>query len=436
MKLTEFHRNLTSKELNEAVAKKFGTRLNLDSFTKEQLEDARNILRTKISQFESHAGYDAVFEDETYMKSKAMLDVLNRALEEREVVEVAPPTAKGERMVKHIKKGYSKDGKLTPKEKSIAYATAWKAHNKESKEMRESKFMLENDSTDRGSVARALKSAMEQICEDSAQTETQVRVYEGSMMTNSMREAYKHVFSEVIGEGDYVIEFDDLQEGRYHGETAALVYEGGIRMVCREGKDVKVDDFGHHQVREAVKMFRECGFGGSSIMSEGIIREGEEEKAELIMAAKDMVDRITSWMEDTANMQAEQMLELVDSIRDEIGSDVAQQFEGTVKPALEAIYTALEGSRTTLSQGVAMLTGEQLDTLGAGAAPGMGPEAVPGADTGMEPAAEPGAEAMPPEGDDFAASEPATGGEEAAGRAKRESIDFSRRLGVLLSKKK
>lgn len=46
------------------------------------------------------------------------------------LAEVAPPGAKAERMVKHIKKGYSKDGKLTPKEKGIAYATAWKAHNK------------------------------------------------------------------------------------------------------------------------------------------------------------------------------------------------------------------------------------------------------------------------------------------------------------------
>lgn len=45
--------------------------------------------------------------------------------------EKAPPTVKGERMVKHIKKGYAKDGKLTKKEKSIAYATAWKQHNKE-----------------------------------------------------------------------------------------------------------------------------------------------------------------------------------------------------------------------------------------------------------------------------------------------------------------
>jgi len=34
-------------------------------------------------------------------------------------------------MVKHIKKSYSKDGKLTDREKSIAYATAWKHHNEE-----------------------------------------------------------------------------------------------------------------------------------------------------------------------------------------------------------------------------------------------------------------------------------------------------------------
>ena len=48
--------------------------------------------------------------------------------------EKAPPGAKFERMVKHIKKKYAKDG-LTKQEKSIAYATAWKTKNKE--EMKE-----------------------------------------------------------------------------------------------------------------------------------------------------------------------------------------------------------------------------------------------------------------------------------------------------------
>ena len=55
--------------------------------------------------------------------------------------EVAPPTKKHERMVKHIKKAYKKDGKLTDDEKSIAYATAWKNYNK--KEVKEASAVLD-----------------------------------------------------------------------------------------------------------------------------------------------------------------------------------------------------------------------------------------------------------------------------------------------------
>jgi len=53
---------------------------------------------------------------------------------EEDLQEKAPPGAKAERMVKHIKKSYSKDGELTDKEKGIAYATAWKHKNKMKKE--------------------------------------------------------------------------------------------------------------------------------------------------------------------------------------------------------------------------------------------------------------------------------------------------------------
>jgi hypothetical protein len=49
---------------------------------------------------------------------------------DKKLDEKAPPGAKYERMVKHIKAGYAKDG-LTKKEKGIAFATAWKAKNKE-----------------------------------------------------------------------------------------------------------------------------------------------------------------------------------------------------------------------------------------------------------------------------------------------------------------
>ena len=55
----------------------------------------------------------------------------------QDIQEKAPPGAKYERMVKHIKKRYSQDG-LTDKEKAIAYATAWKKHG----ETRSEDYML------------------------------------------------------------------------------------------------------------------------------------------------------------------------------------------------------------------------------------------------------------------------------------------------------
>jgi hypothetical protein len=112
-----------------------------------------------------------------------------------------------------------------------------------------------------------------------------------------------------------------------------------------------------------------------------------------------------------------------------MGSDVAQQFNDAVKPALEELYNSLETNRTTLAQAVSILTGEEGPMGGAPAAAPAG-----GEEMGAEM---PSTMAAPEEGgDEFAASEPATGGTEAAGRAKRESVEYSRRLGQILSSKK
>lgn len=148
--------------------------------------------------------------------------------------------------------------------------------------------------------------------------------------------------------------------------------------------------------------------GYKSHVKESVLREGEEEKAALIMSSKDMVDKITAWMEDTAQMQTEAMLDLVDSIRDEIGLEQSQSFEGAVKPALASIYAALEAAREQLNNGLAVLTGE-------------GGTQQP---MGELPPEEPVAPEMEEPTDEFAASAPATGGELETGRATRESFDY------------
>jgi hypothetical protein len=110
------------------------------------------------------------------------------------------------------------------------------------------------------------------------------------------------------------------------------------------------------------------------------LREGEEDKAELVMAAKQMVERLTGWMEDVAEMQTEAMLDLSDSIRDEMGHEAADNFVNTVKPGLESLYATMEETRKSLTSGVGLLTGDQ-DAASMGG--DMGADEM---DPGMDPA--------------------------------------------------
>jgi hypothetical protein len=64
---------------------------------------------------------------------QSIMKMLNSKYLKKKIDDDAPPGAKAERMVKHIKKGYAKDG-LSDQERSIAYATAWKHHNKKNED--------------------------------------------------------------------------------------------------------------------------------------------------------------------------------------------------------------------------------------------------------------------------------------------------------------
>jgi hypothetical protein len=413
MRTTDLFKNTRSaKRINESIEKTFGKRINLESFDLPKLEDARNKLRTQIHDARSQSGFNENLENETLTQAQWMLDAINSEIAEREefvvdagvaevstdegamseiaielaqiadnddydklydllsdpgpigsylqsqieditaetgwhpkddfekiestlmgriqdefggqsddeggetddnyalasagfgsdedygdfpesIEEKAPPGAKAERMVKHIKKGYADDGKLTKKEKGIAYATAWKQHNKE-----------KNESTESG---------------------------------------------------------EDMTK----------------------------------------------------------LQEGEIQQASAIVTAKTMVDRVGRWIEELSGMENDTLLQLGDSIRDEMGSEQAKNFISAVAPAIQSALENLKATRETLSTGVRTLTGEEQPAEMLGGEPeadGMDDLAAPAAPDAMN--VEPEADI----GDEFAAAEPAAGvGDQ--GRAQRESIE-------------
>ena len=82
MKTTDFNKKITSSKLKENLDKQFGAKVNLEKYSREQLEDIRNKLRTRVFQQEGSAGINDLLTNETYQKDKAMLQLLNTRIKE------------------------------------------------------------------------------------------------------------------------------------------------------------------------------------------------------------------------------------------------------------------------------------------------------------------------------------------------------------------
>jgi len=153
------------------------------------------------------------------------------------------------------------------------------------------------------------------------------------------------------------------------------------------------------------------------------VTEGEVQQASAIVTAKTMVDRLSRFIEEISSMENETLLQLGDSIRDEIGATESKSFIEASAPAIQSALETLKASREALSGAVGVLAGEETSGEMLGAEPEEG-----GATDMAEPAADAEAPAAEPAADDFATAEPAAGGIETAGREKRESIDYEGRL--------
>jgi hypothetical protein len=82
MKTNDFQPALTSSQLQENIFRQFGTRVALEKYDRERLENVRNLLRTKVDQTEKSAGVNDLLTNETYQKDKAMLQLLNTRIKE------------------------------------------------------------------------------------------------------------------------------------------------------------------------------------------------------------------------------------------------------------------------------------------------------------------------------------------------------------------
>ena len=94
------------------------------------------------------------------------------------------------------------------------------------------------------------------------------------------------------------------------------------------------------------------------------LAEGEVGSAEVLLAAKDMVDTIQDMIEKVSKMQAEQLPQLGDSIRDQLGADQADAYKNAVQGTLTTLMDQLNAARDGVDGGVRILSGEEAPAMG------------------------------------------------------------------------
>ena len=205
---------------------------------------------------------------------------------------------------------------------------------------------------------------------------------------------------------------------KYHADRAAQAYgmefgkgpKDGLRMFSPNTRRAMAAD-----IEDSWKSEMEAGnfMEDKANVKESVINEGELENAELVLAAKDMVDRIQGMVEDLGEMQNEQLGPLTDAIRDEMGTDVADTFKASMEQVIVGALDGMRQTRDMAEQSSRILQGEApMDMMGAD------PEAMPAEEPAMEPTTDMEMDMEQPE-EDFAAADAAQAGNEELGRERR-----------------
>ena len=457
MKTTDlFTRNRSAQRLNESLSKMFGTQLDLDSFDTPKLEDARNKLRTQIHTARNQSGFNETIENEALTKAQFMHDAIVAELMDRQehIVDVTQTEAADslESEVAQILKKFDEDmneigGYGDPDQDKIvellkqgdwdgATEVVWYAYaDQDGGELRDMDNYIED-------IEDQFKDLAQGGDEDEGgETDDNYALASAGFGSD---EDYESV------EMERVRDPEDWDEGNTEPPNNFAVSINGKQWKVFKGRGQYADDHreqAHYQQlkdwarkkSEATGKKWEVSITGEdpteSINYENKeqtgesmsnLREGEVQQASAIVTAKTMVDRVSRWIEELSGMENDTLLQLGDSIRDEMSADQAKTFISSVAPAIQQALENLKTTRETLSTGVRMLTGEEqgAEMLGGEPAAGgdeMGP-AEPDAMNMGDEMGDMGAE------DEFAAAEPAAGGLGDAGREQRESINRSSSL--------
>jgi hypothetical protein len=418
-----FKSNRAADKITESIEKVFGKKLNLESFDLEQLEDARNKLRTQIHTVRSESGFNENLENDAFTQAQWMLDAINSEIAERQEFISDPGVAALDEAPADVYEmeymftgddGETGDGTITYEvvdgevdPTSLKGYCEGDGNNKLNDE-----WCTEMVQPGGYEHEEALAAVQEDYAEQSGNQEPDDNTDDGDALASAGHGSDEDYGSfpesaPPTAKGERMVKHIKkgyANDGKITDKERSIAYATAWKQHNKD-KNESVDNPGEDMTK---------------------LQEGEVQQATAVVTAKTMVDRVGRWIEELSGMENDQLIQLGDSIRDEMGQEQAKAYISAVAPAVQQALENLKSTRETLATGVRMLTGEEQGAELLGSEPA--PEA--GSIDDLSGPAEPDALNAEPEmaDDEFAAADAAVGGAETAGREKRESINYQNSL--------
>jgi hemin uptake protein HemP len=469
MKTTDLTTPISSTKLNENMYKKFGVKVKFENYSREQLEDYRNLLRTKLHQHEAKSNFNDLLTNEAYQKDKALVNLLNQKIKEMLGESKAREGNAFGKAVRDAKSdGVQKGEKIKVGGKTYPVKETSKPDfldmdkdgdkkepmKKAAKDVKVKEDMKVGDSKSSstgGTITKTKTGVVHKAGKnyggDKAPTDTEddkpaksKKVKEEMKVGDTKKSSTGGTITKTAtgvkhtAGGNYGAmkqPFDQGDDADHKTKKPKKVKEASKNLPGNQEK-IDVDHDGKIEKSDLAKLragkkknMKESQHKQNiRIVNESLrqlIAEDEEGKAKTITAGADMVNDFTSWMTRIGQYQTKALIEISDTIRANFGQAEAEAFKTSVSPALETALNTLTQCREEISNAVAVLAGE------APAADPMG---------GMDDMSMAGSEEIPDAGmdsmnagDEFGASDAAAGGTEISGRTRRESREvFARKL--------
>ena len=443
MKSLDLTKPITTESLLKEFESRFNMTMDLSQFKEEELQDYANHVRTKIHEITQNTHFGQELKNDNYQKNQMMLDIINQAISERKLAEYGgdtnPVLDKASAPIKDkLRKGLA----LSPDEREAA------------SKLLDNEAEL-NEVPGAGLIKRGLKSLGAKAAGAVGMKGTAAGLKGSLQADKKARELYvqlRRYAGQTGGDAD-ALTVTDLQSFlQKQGYKTDRTPKGPPGKVLNKKQ---VDDILMKSVQDTfrfqapaqkqsaptmktdfMKQFQQLAsdpatkkklmsiLQGQTVPAESV-NEGVEEQSELILAAKDMMDKVTGYLEDLASMKTEGALELVDRIRDEMGAEKADAFLNKIQPAIEQAEATLTTTRQELDNGVRILTGEEV------ASEPMGADDTMDMDTDLDSL---DSDMDDTETDEFGASDAEAGGTEPEGREQRESKEVFEASNRLFSK--